>query len=66
MLPSLSLHSVQRMTSTPTVAPAIPAADPAVIASTTLIDVVFPESANHYGTLFGGRALEIENSGVAL
>ena len=26
---------------------------------TRLIDVVFPDSANHYGTLFGGNALNL-------
>ena len=28
-------------------------------AATSLIDVVFPDRANHYGTLFGGHALQL-------
>ena len=28
-------------------------------AATSLIDVVFPDRANHYGTLFGGHALHL-------
>lgn len=33
--------------------------EPAVNATTTFVEMIFPEHANHYGTLFGGNALSL-------
>jgi acyl-CoA hydrolase len=34
-------------------------AEPASAGETRFLDVVFPDRANHYGTLFGGNALSL-------
>lgn len=36
-----------------------PDADVSCSATTTFVEVIFPEHANHYGTLFGGAALSL-------
>lgn len=36
------------------------------VAETRFVEIVFPEQANHYGTLFGGTALNLMSKAAAI
>lgn len=39
---------------------------PADLSETRFVEIVFPEQANHYGTLFGGTALNLMSKAAAI